>query len=173
MLNQPRISAIAAIGKNRELGKNNSLIWKFEEDFKHLKKIIKGHTLIMGRKTYESIGCELPSPSVVVTRDLEYKSPYKKCDHTFVVNSLNSALAKASDIETQNDLEKKEVFIFGGSQIYQEALPQTNRLYLTLIDKTDPEADSFFPDYSEFTREIENREVIEKDTRLNFLTLER
>lgn len=173
MSEKVRISAIAAVGRNRELGKNNTLIWKFAEDFKRLKKLIKGHVLVMGRKTYESIGCELPSPTVVVTRNSNYKSPYQKCDHTYVSADLSEALSKAGDLEVTGENEEREIFIFGGSQIYQEALPQTDRLYLTLIDETDKEADSFFPDYSEFTHEIEKIELTENGTKINFLTLER
>lgn len=174
-MEKPRISAIAAVGKNRELGKQNSLIWKFDADFVRLKKLINGHPLIMGRATYESIGMELPhSPCVVITRDTNYQSPYKNTKHTHIVHNLDEAIDKAVAIEHEHDHEEKEVFIFGGSQVYSAALAQTDRLYLTEIDATDPEADVFFPHYDEFKKHVED--VVEHEEggiKFNLLTLER
>lgn len=171
-MKEPRISAIAAVGKNRELGRDNDLVWRLDADFNRMKEIIKGHTLIMGRSTYESIGRELPSPSIVITSKTNYQSPYEGPKHTSVVTNLEAALAKAKEIESQNDNEEKEVFIFGGQQVYTDALPHTQRLYMTEIDG-EAEADRFFPDYSEFTKVIEESTGAENGINFRFVTLER
>lgn len=137
------IIAIAAIGKNRELGTKNRLSWRIPDDFKRVKEITMGHPLIMGRKTFESIGRPLPGrTNIVITRDTNYVA--KGC---LVVNSLEEALKKAREIE-------EEVFIFGGAEIYEQAMPYTNKLYLTLINDKDSEADAFFPDYADDFQEI-------------------
>ncbi len=173
-MNDIRISAIAAIGENRELGKNGDLIWRLRKDFDRMKKLIKGHTLIMGRKTYESIGREMPySPCVVITRDTSYTSPFAPTKHTYITDSLKAAVAKATLLEKANRPEDREIFIFGGAHIYTEALPLTQRLYLTKIAATDPEADTFFPSYDEFITTLEKTAVTEGDLSFEFLTLER
>ena len=159
----PRVSAIAAIGRNRELGKRDELIWRISDDLKRLKTLTTGHTIIMGRKTYESIGRPLPNrTNIVLTRNLDFAAP----DCT-IAHSLEEALALA------RQREGEEVFIIGGAEIYAAALPQTSRLYLTLIDAADPEADTFFPDYSEFTKIIEKESREHNDLHYEWLTLER
>jgi dihydrofolate reductase len=169
-----RTSAIAAIGKNRELGKNKDLIWKFEADFERMKRLIKGHSLIMGRTTYESIGRELPSSqSIVITSDTDYNSPYKDARNTTVVHSLDEALTTAQRLELASENIEKEVFIFGGAKVYKEALSLTNRLYLTEIDAEDRTADSFFPEYDAFVTVLESTEHNEGDINFTLLTLER
>ena len=166
-MKQPRISAIAAIGQNRELGRDNKLLWKLDADFKRLRKLTHGNPLIMGRKTYESIGRELPhSPSIVITRQSNYQPPYPDATNTTVVSSLNEAFEVARTHTTP------EIFIFGGAQIYAEALPHVERLYLTAVEKTEPEADSFFPDYSEFQTVLEDTVHEENGIRFHLLTLE-
>lgn len=134
-----RISAIAAIGKNRELGKGNSLIWRIPADLKRLKELTTGHALIMGRKTYESIGRPLPNRlNIVVTSDPAYDAP--GCT---IATSLTEAIAAAK--AAGHD----QVFMFGGARIYQEALSFIEHLYITHIDATDKGADAFFPDFAE------------------------
>ncbi len=168
-----RISAIAAVGNNNELGKNNDLIWRLKADFTHMKDTIRGHTLVMGRSTYESIGRELPYPSVLITGNADYKSPYQDTKHTHIATSLDEAIKKATELEIATDNENKEVFIFGGARVYTDALPQTERLYLTHIDASDDEADTFFPDYSEFTKVLSEETQTEDGINFRFLTLER
>lgn len=169
---KPRISAIAAIGKNRELGSNNDLLWKFEADFIRMKALISGHPLIMGRKTYESIGAELPrSTSLVITRDPEYQSPYPDPQRTEVFTSLDTALQRAKELEI--DDPDPEVFIFGGAEIYKQALPQTDRLYLTRINATHSDADAFFPTFDEFKTILETKAHTENGIDLTLQTLER
>ena len=160
---KPRISAIAAIGKNRELGKGGDLIWKAKDDMKRLKELTMGHPLIMGRKTYDSIGRPLPGrTNIIITRN-----PDLRCEGCVIVQSLEDALTHAKRIE------KEEIFVFGGAQIYTEALPHTDRLYLTLFDAEDPEADTFFPDYSAFTNTIEQQQRGQDGLAYEWVTLER
>ncbi|MFT5036774.1 MAG: dihydrofolate reductase [Candidatus Azotimanducaceae bacterium] len=170
----PRISAIAAIGKNRELGKDNTLLWKLDADFARMKELRKGHTLLMGRKTYESIGRELPScHSVVLTSDKNYVSPYKTAEHTTIAHSLDDAYEAARNIEVQTENSEKEIFVFGGAQIYADTLEQVDRLYLTKIDAEDASADSYFPEYTEFTKVLEETQCEENGVHFSLLTLER
>lgn len=133
------VSGIAAIGRNRELGKHNDLSWRIRADLTRVKELTMGHPLIMGRKTYESIGHPLPGRTmIIVTRDETYRAP--EC---VVVHSLSEALAHAHSID------QEELFIFGGAQMYQEALPFIQKLYLTRIEAEDPNADVFFPSFEE------------------------
>lgn len=150
-----RVSAIAAIGKNRVLGKNNQLLWHIPDDLKRVRALTMGHPLVMGRKTFDSIiavrSSALPGrTSVVVTRDAAWAHP-----EAVVAHSIEEAIEKAKGAPGA-----EEIFIFGGGQIYTEALPFTNKLYLTLIDD-EKEGDSFFPAYeAEFTKKVfeESRE---------------
>ncbi len=139
-----RVSAIAAIGKNREIGKNNDLIWRISSDLKRVKSLTTGHTIIMGRKTYESIGRPLPNRiNIVVSESVT------EIEGCVVCASLDEALGVAIG------LERTEVFIFGGARVYTEALPHVDRLYLTMIDAEDLDADVFFPEYErDFTHVI-------------------
>jgi dihydrofolate reductase len=157
------VSAIAAIGKKRELGKRGNLIWRISDDLKRLKALTTGHTVIMGRKTYESIGRALPNrTNIVITRNPDFKAP--DCIvTTSVLNALEIARAH----------EDEEIFILGGAEIYTQVLPTTDRLYLTLVDATDPEADTFFPDYSEFTKVIDQETRYHNNLAYTWLTVER
>ena len=160
---QPRISAVAAIGRNRELGKNGTLIWKTRDDMRRLRALTTGHPIIMGRKTHESIGTPLPNrTNIIIT-----KNTNAHADGCVVVHSLEKAFQEAKQIETD------EIFIFGGAQIYTAALSQTDRLYLTLFDVEDRMADAFFPDYSAFTKIIQKEQGRCGDLTYTYATLER
>jgi dihydrofolate reductase len=130
------VCLIAAIGKNGELGRDNGLIWHIPGDLAHFKTTTMGHTVIMGRKTFESIGRPLPGrTNIVVTRSSnlpEYKN-------VLYVADLKSATATASATASTT------VFIIGGASLYTEALPIVNRMYITHIDATETSADTFFP----------------------------
>ncbi len=146
------ISAIAVIGKNRELGCDNKLLWDIPDDLRHFRKITKGHPVIMGRKTFESIGSPLPGrTNIIITRDKNYKA--KGCK---IVNSIENAIKLAQSVPSpfqgggQGEVDK-EIFIIGGGQIYKQALPYCDKLYLTIVDN-EPKADTYFPDYQEFTK---------------------
>jgi dihydrofolate reductase len=160
---KPRVSIIAAIGRNRELGKSGDLIWRIPADLKHVKDLTMSHPLIMGRKTYESIGRPLPGRTmIVVTRSA------MEIEGCIVKNSLEDAVAEASSLDTD------EIFIFGGAQLYEQALATTDRLYLTRIDTEDSEADTFFPPYKDtFIKVIESETHTENGLTYEWIILER
>jgi dihydrofolate reductase len=138
------ISLIAAIGKNNELGKDNTLLWKLPADMEHFKKITSGHPVIMGRKTFESIGKPLPNrQNIVITRDKTYMR-----DSVDVVHSLEEAIksAETSPQPSPGKGEGAEIFIIGGAEIYKQAMPLADKLYITHIDAEDKNTDSFFPE---------------------------
>lgn len=158
------ISMIAAIGMNRELGEGSSLIWKIPDDLKRFRVKTSGHPVIMGRKTYESIGRLLPNRSnIIITRDKEYK-----VEGAIVCNSVEQAIEKA-----KNEQGSDEIFIIGGGQIYDLGIKLADKLYLTLINSQAPMADVFFPDYSEFTKEVFREEHEEDGLQYEFVDLER
>ncbi len=129
------ISLIAAIGKNNELGKENKLLWSLPADMKHFKDITTLHTVIMGRKTFESIGKPLPNRrNIVITKNVNYKK-----EGVEVTNSLAGAL----DLIKNNN---EEIFIIGGGELYKETMPVADKLYITHIDAEDKDADTFFPE---------------------------
>lgn len=160
LMNNPIISIIAAIGENRELGKNNKLLWHIPEDFKRFKEITSNHPVIMGRKTYESIGKPLPNRvNIIVTRDKNFHA-----ENCFAVYSLEAAidLAKTKD--------EKEIFIIGGGQIYNQAINIADKLYLTIV-KEKFGADTFFPDYSGFKEVVFHKEGRYNNYRYDFYEL--
>lgn len=129
------ISLIAAIGKNNELGKNNTLVWSMPTDLKYFREKTSGHPVIMGRKTFESIGRPMPNRrNIIITRDLNYKK-----DGIEVAHSLEEALNLIPH-------KKEEIFVIGGEEIFKQAMNLADRLYITHIDAEDSEADSFFPE---------------------------
>lgn len=138
------IKLIAAIGKNRELGANNQLMWNLPGDMKFFRETTRGATVIMGRLTYESIGRPLPKRrNIVITRNADYAP-----EGVELVPSLEDALKAASSDET--------VYIIGGARVYTDALQYADELILTEIDAEYPEADVFFPkfDKSEWRAEL-------------------
>jgi dihydrofolate reductase len=127
------ITIIAAIGNNNELGKNNDLIWYLPADLKRFKQVTTGHAIIMGRKTFESIGKPLPNRrSIIITRNKNYEQ--EGCD---IVHSLEDAIRMVGN---------KQAFIIGGAQIYKESLDKAlvDQLDITKVHG-DFEADVFFP----------------------------
>lgn len=145
-MKKPRICIVAAIGHdkrlNRVLGKDNNLLWRIPDDLKRFRTLTMGHPLIFGRKTFESIGKPLPGrTNIVVTRDANWTFP-----GVLVARSVEEAIEKAKKIDAE------EIYIGGGAQIYEQALPYVDKLYLTIIDD-EKEGDSFFPPYEqEFTK---------------------
>jgi len=119
-----RLSLIAAVAENGIIGSGNALPWRLPEDLKHFKTLTLGHPVIMGRKTYESIGRPLPGRrNIVVTRNRDFHM--EGCE---IAQSLEAAIAACG-------LDCGEVFVIGGAQIYAEALPLAQRIYLTEIRK--------------------------------------
>jgi len=146
------ISIIAAIGKNNELGKKNKLLWSLPADMKHFKEITSGHAVIMGRKTFESIGRALPNrKNIVVTRDLKYKK-----DGVEIVHSLEEALGLFKD-------KDEEVFIIGGAEVYKQAMSFADKLYITHVEAEDKDADTFFPEIIPIVFLETSREEYTKD----------
>ncbi|MDQ5971158.1 MAG: dihydrofolate reductase [Patescibacteria group bacterium] len=137
------LSLIAGIGKNNELGLGNALLWDLPRDMKHFRETTSGHPVIMGRKTFESIGKPLPKRrNIVITRDNSYMK-----DGIEVANSLEEALRLASLDQGKNfeeNQEEVEAFIIGGAEIYKQAIAKAGRLYITHVDSAF-EADAFFP----------------------------
>lgn len=161
------INIIAAIGKNRELGKKNGLLWHIPEDLAYFKKTTSGFPVIMGRTTYESLpDFARPLPgrtNIVLSRSDE------DFDEVGVINvhSLEEALSVARE-------ENEEVFVLGGASVYAQALKYADRLYLTLIDADDPDADVFFPEYSAlFSKEISREEHNNGDLAFSFVVFAR
>lgn len=133
------ISIVVAIDEKRGIGKNNDLLFRIPEDFTRMRVLIHGHPLIMGRKTHEAIGRVLPDKTnIIITRDKNYK-----VEGAIVVGSLEEALEVA-----KKSPGAEEIVIFGGGQIFKEALEKgmIDKLYLTLV-KGDYGADTFFPEY--------------------------
>jgi dihydrofolate reductase len=160
---KPRVNIIAAIGRNRELGKAGKLIWRISDDLKRVKTLTMGHPLIMGRKTYESIGRPLPGRTNIV---ISQSTP--AIQGCVVVPTFEAALEKAREID------QEEIFVFGGASVYEAALPSTDRLYLTRVDAEDSAADVFFPAYEkEFTKVLETETRDQSGLVYEWVTLER
>ena len=137
-----RISLIVAMSENRTIGLDGGMPWHISEDLKYFKRVTMGAPIIMGRKTYDSIGRALPGrANIVVTRDQSYSA-----EGIEVVHNLEAALRKASAIATIEG--KDEVFVIGGAQIYALALAHADRLYITEIHKT-AVGDAHFPEIAE------------------------
>lgn len=150
-MSTPIISIIVAAAENNAIGKDNQLLWHLPNDLKFFKRMTSGHTVIMGRKTFESFGKPLPNRrNIVITRQPGYK-----LDGAEVVHSLDEALGLAGK-------EVEELFIAGGAQIYKEALPITDKFYLTRVHESF-EADAFFPEFDENDWQLVSREDFEAD----------
>ncbi|CAG4884944.1 Dihydrofolate reductase type 3 [Georgfuchsia toluolica] len=135
---KPLLTLIAAVARNGIIGRNNTLPWRLPEDLKHFKALTTGHPIVMGRKTWESLGQPLPGRhNIVITRDAAYHAA-----GATVVNSLEGALHLANDAE--------ELFVIGGAEIYRLALPLADRLQLTELD-ADFAGDTHFPDVDRIT----------------------
>lgn len=132
---KPRLSLIAAVAANGVIGSDNALPWRLPEDLKRFKALTLGHPVIMGRKTYESIGRPLPGRrNIIITHNATYAA-----DGCETASSLGNALAACSGTA-------EEIFVIGGAQIYAEALPRAQRLYLTEI-RAEFAGDARFPEF--------------------------
>lgn len=159
-----RVSLIAALAENRVIGLNNALPWRLPNDLKRFRRLTTGHAVIMGRKNYESIGKPLPGRvNIVVTRNHDYRA-----DGCLIAHSLDEALSLAG--------EDPEIFVIGGAQIYREALPRAERLYLTQVHAA-VTGDTFFPEIGHRDWEETMRERHEADDKhayaYSFVVLER
>jgi dihydrofolate reductase len=161
-MKKPTISMIAAVGKNTlAIGKNNRLLWNLPDDLKHFKKVTFGHPVIMGSKTYESIGKALPGRlNIVVNQDVTYK-----CPDCVVENSIEKAM------ETAAKHDGNEIFIIGGGQVYKYSLPFADKLYLTLVE-SDEDGDTFFPDWKNFGEIVSEEKRTDEKTGLKYSWVE-
>lgn len=157
------ISLIAAVANNGVIGGGNTLLWDLPADMKHFRDTTRGHTVIMGRKTFESIGKPLPNrKNIVITRDTNYIQ-----EGIYVVGSLEEALRISSleqGKEFEENQEEVEVFVIGGGEIYKQAIEKANKLYITEIHK-DFDGDTLFPGinkgvWKETSREDYREELI-------------
>lgn len=162
-MQKAKVSIIAALGeRTRAIGKAGSLLWRIQGDLPRFKTLTTGHPIIMGQKTFESIGKVLPNrTNVVISHIKGYKVP-----GAVVVGSPEEALEKACE------LNEDEIFIIGGGQIYTQMLPMADRLYLTLIDD-DAEGDTFFPPYPFFRTLLHEEGSPDSNPPHKFIILER
>ena len=155
------ISMIVAMAVNRVIGKGGDIPWKIPGEQKLFKKITLGHCIIMGRKTYESIQQPLPQrTNIVITRQGSYEAPGCR-----VVGSLQAAIDACP-------ADEEEVFICGGGQLYHEALPQADRLYLSILPRV-VEGDTYFPEFSVDDFKLTSAETIVGPLPYHFLIYDR
>lgn len=153
---------IVAVDESRAIGKDNRLLWHIPEDLKRFKELTSGHAVIMGENTHHSIGRPLPNrTNIVVTLNQELELP-----GCLIAHSLDEA------VQVARLHEQEEIFVMGGASIYKQFLPMIDRLYLTLVSGTH-EADTYFPDYSDFTKVISKEEQDNGTHQFTFFVLER
>lgn len=155
------ISQIVAIAANRVIGQKGGIPWKIPGEQKMFKEITMGHAVIMGRKTFESLGRPLPGrTNIVITRQTDYDAP-----GCIVASSLSNALNACPP-------EEDEAFICGGGQLYHESLPLTGRIYLTVISR-EVDGDTFFPEIPADEFEIIESKTVDGVQPYNFYIYER
>ncbi|WP_446899726.1 dihydrofolate reductase [Clostridium sp. LBM24168] len=157
------LSIIAALNQNNIIGRDNKLIWHIPGDLKRFKFITSGKTMVMGRKTFESLPGILPDRNhIVITRDTSYSVADKRVK---IIHNINEILKYTDSIE--------EVFVIGGGEIYRQLIPYCNRLYLTKIISSES-GDTYFPGFN-----INNYSIIEyekhceNDIKYSFITFEK
>ena len=161
-MTQPAISMIVARSRNHVIGRDNQMPWKISADLQFFKRVTMGHPVIMGRKTWESIGRPLPGRrNIIVSRNSAYEATGGE-----LVGSLDEALNSLSDFP--------RVFVIGGEQLFTQAFPKADRLYITEIDMDIEGGDAFFevPNESDW-KEVERTPGSEGDITFSFITLER
>ena len=195
-MSKPTISIVVAVtGKNHAIGNGGKLLVHISDDLKRFKAITRGHPIIWGRKTYESIGHPLPErTNIIITRNPDFKA-----EGCIVVPSLEEALQKAASLPPlqsslvrevprsseaegvtslpaedggtpfiKGDFPTPEIFIGGGGEIYREALPYVDKLYLTIVE-SDAQGDVFFPDWrKDFTKETFREKRFDEKTGLKY-----
>jgi dihydrofolate reductase len=166
-----KIALIVAMARNRVIGKDNTMPWHLPEDLRYFKRVTLDKPVVMGRNTFESIGKPLVQrPNIVVTRNGSYK-----VDGATVVHSLDAALLLGQTL-LQGKGDDAELMVIGGAQIYEQALPLAQRLYLTEV-QAEPEGDAFFPAFArEEWREVarESHAACERNPyAYDFVVLER
>ncbi|MFY9178534.1 MAG: dihydrofolate reductase [Venatoribacter sp.] len=149
------LSIIIAFAQNRVMGRDNQMPWHLPNDLQYFKKTTMGKPMIMGRKTYESIGKPLPGrPHIIITRDANYQPPNAN-DKVQVVTSFDAALVAAKQLLPS--LGSEEIMVIGGAEICKLALPSANRLYLTEVH-AEVEGDIYFPEFDQSLWQETSRE---------------
>ena len=147
-----KLSLIVAVAENGVIGHNNQLIWHLPNDLKQFKRLTTGHCIIMGRKTFDSIGKPLPNrTSIIISRNADFQR-----EGCITVSSLENAIIEAKKIESE------EAFIIGGAEIYRLALPIVDKIYLTEVHHN-YQGDTFFSDIDKTIWQETHREDFEKD----------
>jgi dihydrofolate reductase len=159
-----KISAIVAMSENRVIGKNNRLPWHLPADLKHFKTITMGKPVLMGRKTFDSIGRPLPGRlNIIITRDTNYSVP-----GCVVVHSIDDAIAKAGNYD--------EIFVIGGAELFQQMFSRIQTIYLTIIHENF-DGDAFFPEFNQSEWKEVAREKFSPDEQnkysFSFITLQK
>jgi dihydrofolate reductase len=155
-----KISIIVAMDSKRGIGKENGLMWHIPEELKRFQQITTGYPIIMGRKTFESIGKALPRrTNIIITRDEDFAKDHPELDQgstVMIVHSLDEAIKQAQIID------QDEIFIIGGGQIYQQSLALADKIYLTVVEG-DLQADVFFPEFEDKFKKVSESEVQESN----------
>jgi dihydrofolate reductase len=156
-----RLSLLVAMAKNRVIGRNNRLPWHLPADLKHFKFLTMGQTIVMGRKTFESIGKPLPGRANII---ITHQTDYEVLGAT-VVNSLENALMICEETSTDNS----ENFIIGGEKLYRQTLKLCQRIYITEIQR-DFEGDVYFPEFdlTDWKETQRDKRISDNDDRLEF-----
>lgn len=163
------LSIISAVGKNNEIGKDNALLWDLPRDMKHFRETTKGHTIIMGQKTFESLGTDdtgkpgRPLPNrrnIVITLDKDFSH-----DGVEVVYSPE----ELTDLLKNTEKENNECFVIGGGQIYKLFINKADRLYITHVEMECPDADTYFPpiDMSKWNKTISEKHNADEANKYN------
>ena len=156
-----KLSLIVAMASNRVIGNKGDIPWKIPGEQKMFKKITLGHTVIMGRKTYESLGRPLPErTNIVITRQTDYQAP-----GCAIVHDLAAAIAACSP-------DEEEAFICGGGQLYHESIDLAHKIYLTVLPREIP-GDTFFPEIVKTEFAMTTSDLIEGSEPYNFYIYER
>ena len=154
------LSLIVAIAENNVIGKDNKLIWHISEDLKRFKSITSGNTMLMGRKTFESLPGVLPGRKhIIITRDDKYTVDSEQVS---VINDLDSFIKNYENSD-------EEIFVIGGAEIYKQLLPHCKKLYLTKVHQSF-EGDTYFPeiDYSKYDTEYSSDKITDEKSGITY-----
>lgn len=155
MKSSTKITLIVAAAENNAIGKDNKMLWHLPNDFKYFKQNTVGHSIIMGRKTFESIGKPLPERrNIILTRDINYRN-----DAVDVANSVQEVLNYCRD--------EREIFIIGGAEIYKQTLALADRVLMTRVH-TALDGDAYFPELSNNEWKLTSQAVHQKDEKHAF-----
>ena len=152
------VTIIAAVGRDRAIGRNGDLVFYVREDLRHFKALTTGHTVVMGRKTFESLpkGALPNRRNIVITRQKDYTAPGIEC-----ASSLEEAISMSAG---------DEVFVIGGGEIYRQAMSVADCLELTYVDAETPDADTYFPEYltGEWKEKSRSEEMIDEKSGVSY-----